>query len=77
MDRSRETRAEYAPDIWPSIGLKRAVIVVGGCDGAPWANNDGWVGEDDGSWNDGGVASGSVVKRIPVETPALFSLALK
>ena len=31
----------------------------------------------DGSWNEGGVVSGSVVKQIPVETPALHSVALK
>lgn len=33
-ERSFETRAVYALDICPSIGLKRAVIVVGGCKGS-------------------------------------------
>lgn len=51
----------------PSIGLKSAVIVVGGCDGSPFVVEDS--GEDEfGIWNEGGVASGMVVNRIPVET---------
>ena len=33
-ERSFETRAVYALDICPSIGLKRAVIVVGACKGS-------------------------------------------
>jgi len=31
----------------------------------------------EGSWKDGGVASGRVVNRIPADTPALFSFALR
>ena len=73
-ERSFETRAVYALDICPSIGLKRAVIVVGGCKGSARGKAEGE--EDDvgntpdgvGTWRDGGVASGNVVKRIPVET---------
>jgi hypothetical protein len=54
--------------MWPSMGLNRAVIVVGGWDGecgrAEPANGE----EVAGNWKDGGVASGRVVKRIPVDT---------
>lgn len=53
--------------MWPNIGLNNAVIVVGGCDGGPLDDIDS--GEDDeGIWKDGGVASGRVVNRIPVDT---------
>ncbi len=56
------------------MGLKRAVMVVAG-----WETTWGKKEEDaDGSadveddlvegWNEGGVASGSVVKRMPVDT---------
>jgi hypothetical protein len=55
--------------MWPSIGLKSAVIVVGGCEKAAGAGV-GDVGDSGGSLEEGGVASGSVVKRIPVETAA-------
>jgi len=61
----------------PSIGLNKAVIDVGGCDGAYEGEEDRTEEGADGSWNEGGVASGRVVKRIPVETPALRSVALK
>jgi hypothetical protein len=30
-ERSLDTCAVYAPDMWPIIGLKSAVMVVGGC----------------------------------------------
>lgn len=66
-DRSRVTRAAYAVDIWPIIGFRVAVKVVGG-----WENEDNDEGpgsvEEDGTWNDGGVASGRVVNLRPVET---------
>lgn len=44
-------------------------MVVGGCEGnGPEELIDSGEEEGDGSWKDGGVASGSVVNRIPVET---------
>ena len=71
-ERSFETRAVYALDICPSIGLKRAVIVVGGCKGSARGKGEGDnvenIPDSVGTWEDGGVASGNVVKRIPVET---------
>jgi hypothetical protein len=71
-ERSFETRAVYALDICPSIGLKRAVIVVGGCKGSARGKGEGDnvenIPDGVGTWEDGGVASGNVVKRIPVET---------
>jgi hypothetical protein len=71
-ERSFETRAVYALDICPSIGLKRAVIVVGGCKGSARGKAEvddvGNIPESVGTWKDGGVASGNVVKRIPVDT---------
>lgn len=69
-ERSRETRAAYAPDMWPIMGLKRAVIVVGGCEGDAGGGGGGVgeSGDSGGSWKEGGVASGKVVKRMPVET---------
>jgi len=57
--------------------VNKAVIEVGGCDGVYEEGEDRAEESADGSWNEGGVASGSVVNRIPVETPALRSLALK
>ena len=69
--------AAYAPDMCPSIGLNKAVIEVGGCDGVYEEDEERVEEAAEGSWNEGGVASGSVVNRIPVETPALRSLALK
>jgi hypothetical protein len=66
--RSRDTRAAYAPDIWPIIGLNRAVIVVGGEGGPRGDAIDSADDEFPSTWNDGGVASGSVVKRMPVDT---------
>jgi len=48
----------------PSIGLKSAVIVVGGCGGVIRATAE----EGKGTWPDGGVASGSVVNLMPVDT---------
>ena len=50
------------------MGLNRAVIVVGGCEGGPLEAIESGEDEMGGTWNDGGVASGRVVKRIPVET---------
>jgi len=49
------------------MGLKRAVIVVGGWGGV---RETGAIGEEEGGgiWKEGGVASGNVVKRIPVDT---------
>lgn len=41
--------------------------MVGGCEGGP-LELDGSSADDEGSWNEGGVASGSVVNRIPVDT---------
>jgi hypothetical protein len=57
------------------MGLKSAVIVVAGWEA--WdeetdeadAEGSAEVEEDSvGGWNEGGVASGSVVKRMPVDT---------
>jgi hypothetical protein len=41
-------------------------MVVGVCEGGPLGEDR--KGEDEGSWKEGGVASGRVVKRIPVDT---------
>ena len=41
-------------------------MVVGGCGGAPFEAVDDEAGE--GTWKEGGVASGSVVKRTPADT---------
>jgi hypothetical protein len=79
-ERSFETRAVYALDICPSIGLKRAVIVVGGCKGSVRAkgvgdgSGDENTSDDVGSWKEGGVASGNVVKRIPVDTKGVYKI---
>jgi hypothetical protein len=55
------------------MGLNNAVMVVGGCEGevGTAAPDKGDVA--DGIWKDGGVASGKVVKRMPVETDILMS----
>jgi hypothetical protein len=79
-ERSLDTCAVYAPDIWPIIGLKSAVIVVGGsktpdAEVAVVEEEEGLVVEveddDDvcvaGSGS-GHVVSGKVVNRIPVDT---------
>jgi len=59
----------------PIMGLKSAVMVVAGWE--TWgeetddadAEGSAEVEEDAvGGWNEGGVASGSVVKRMPVDT---------
>ena len=52
--------------MWPTIGLKMAVIVVGG-----WDNGEecgGISSESTDNCAEGGVASGSVVKRSPADT---------
>ena len=53
------------------MGLKSAVMVVAGWD--TWgeveeAEGSAEVEDSVGGWNEGGVASGSVVKRMPVDT---------
>lgn len=48
------------------------MIVVGG-EGNPRDAIDSGDEELSGSWKDGGVASGSVVKRIPVDTVGISS----
>jgi hypothetical protein len=68
-ERSLDTCAVYAPDMWPIIGLKSAVIVVGGSD---TGEGEGENGEDvDGGGSvddDDNGASGNVVNRMPVDT---------
>jgi len=59
----------------PSIGLNKAVMVVGGCDGGPRGVREGESETGVGTWNDGGVASGRVVNRIPVETVYTFTFS--
>ena len=62
----------YAPEMWPIMGLKSAVMVVAGWE--TWeevleeADGSAEVEESVGGWNEGGVASGRVVKRMPVDT---------
>jgi len=63
----------YAPDIWPIIGLKSAVIVVGGSEmgeeGEEEEEENGGNGDGDGDdGSDGDGASGNVVNRMPVDT---------
>ena len=74
----------YAPDIWPIIGLKSAVIVVGGsktADAEATVVEEVEIEDDDGEGDDddggdgcvgdsssGHVVSGKVVNRIPVDT---------
>ena len=68
-ERSLDTCAVYAPDMWPIIGLKRAVIVVGGSETESEEGAD--VDEesvDSVDWV--AVVSGKVVNRMPVETAA-------
>jgi hypothetical protein len=65
----------------PIMGLKSAVIVVAGWE--TWgevavvedADGRTEVADSVGGWNDGGVASGSVVKRMPVETVEKSSIS--
>ena len=70
----------YAPDMWPIIGLKSAVMVVGGsitpdAEVAVVEEEEGLEVEDDDGDGDGcvvdsrsGIVSGKVVNRIPVDT---------
>lgn len=58
------------------MGLKRAVIVVGGCEGVPLEAIESGDEVGAGTWNDGGVASGKVVKRTPVDTVVEKALAV-
>ena len=80
-ERSLDTCAVYAPDIWPIIGLKSAVMVVGGSktpDAEVTAVEEeeglleGEVDDNDGDRcvadSTSGVVSGKVVNRIPVDT---------
>ena len=73
-DRSLDTCAVYAPDMWPIIGLKSAVMVVGGSKPGEVAEGDeeDGDGDDDGDGcvadSSSGVVSGNVVNRIPVDT---------
>ena len=77
-ERSLDTCAVYAPDIWPIIGLKSAVIVVGGsktpdAEVAVVEEEEGLEVEDDddvcvADSGSGHVVSGKVVNRIPVDT---------
>jgi len=87
-ERSLDTCAVYAPDMWPIMGLKSAVMVVGGskmeggeegavCDGDDDDDDDGSVEDSDEcgrgpGWNDGVAASGRVVNRMPVETTETY-----
>ena len=54
----------------PIMGLKSAVMVVAGWEVAVEEDAEGSAEVEDsvGGWNEGGVASGSVVKRMPVDT---------
>jgi hypothetical protein len=83
-ERSLDTCAVYAPDMWPIMGLKSAVIVVGGSEmaeedggevkGEVDDDDDDDDGDGDGCVVDscrgcvGVVVSGKVVNRIPVDT---------
>ena len=69
-ERSLDTCAVYAPDMWPIIGLRSAVIVVGGSDTGEGEGEEE-NGEDvdgGGSVDDDNGASGNVVNRMPVDT---------
>ena len=57
--RSLPTLAVYAADICPSIGLNRAVMVVGG---------ERFTDDEQGIWEGKVALSGRVVNRIPVDT---------
>ena len=54
----------------PIMGLKSAVMVVAGWEVAVEEDAEGSAEVEDsvGGWNEGGVASGNVVKRMPVDT---------
>lgn len=77
-ERSLDICAVYAPDMWPIMGLKSAVMVVGGSEMAEEVGREVEVDDDDDG--DGCVAdscsgsgcvvvvSGKVVNRIPVDT---------
>lgn len=69
-ERSLDTCAVYAPDMWPIIGLKRAVIVVGGSETGEEEREEGADGDEKSVDSDDWVAvvSGKVVNRIPVDT---------
>jgi hypothetical protein len=83
-ERSLDTCAVYAPDMWPIIGLKSAVMVVGGsktpdAELAVVEEEEGLeleleLEDDDGDGegcvadSSSGVVSGKVVNRIPVDT---------
>ena len=70
-ERSLDTCAVYAPDMWPIIGLKSAVMVVGGSEtpDAEVEEEEGLdVEDDDVADSSSGVVSGNVVNRIPVDT---------
>lgn len=57
--------------MWPIMGLKSAVMVVAGWEVTVDEDAEGSSAEVEdsvGGWNEGGVASGSVVKRMPVDT---------
>ena len=73
----------YAPDMWPIMGLKSAVMVVGGSEMAEEDGGEVDVEVDDDDDGDGDgcvvdscrgcvgvvvVVSGKVVNRIPVDT---------
>lgn len=59
----------------PIIGLNKAVMVVGG-EGRPRGVDAKDNADDEfvGTWKDGGVASGNVVNRTPVETKRTSAL---
>jgi hypothetical protein len=74
-ERSLDTCAVYAPDMWPIIGLNSAVMVVGGSktpDAQVAVEEEELVGEDGDvcvvDSGSGHVVSGKVVNRIPVDT---------
>jgi hypothetical protein len=56
--------------MWPIIGLKRAVIVVGGSETGEEGREEGVDGDEKSVDSDDwvAVASGKVVNRIPVDT---------
>jgi hypothetical protein len=69
-ERSLDTCAVYVPDMWPIIGLKSAVIVVGGSETEDGGREEGVDGDEESMDSDDRVAvvSGRVVNRIPVDT---------
>ena len=56
-ERSLDTCAVYAPDMWPIIGLKSAVIVVGGSETGKEGRGEG---EEEGEEDAEGDASAAV-----------------